>query len=214
MPGDTLFVTCGATVPFPQLVQSVLAAEFLRGMHALGIHSVIIQFGRQWGGQFDKAVTTSPRMSATNPVYTAEQLGCDEIHCYTALNGAVHVTGIPFSICVEDLIGGHTGVPVTAIISHAGTGSILDALRCQPSENTPRPALVAVVNGAPMDNHQLQIANKFAQMGLLHACEHPTPETLLQSLQAALSNTDNTKGKGSFDQGIARFENFLVQISQ
>lgn len=49
---------------------------------------------------------------------------------------------------------------VDLVISHAGTGSIMDALR----ENK---KLVVVSNNALMNNHQQEIAQQFGQMGHL-----------------------------------------------
>ncbi|KAL3896868.1 MAG: hypothetical protein SGCHY_003795 [Lobulomycetales sp.] len=49
------------------------------------------------------------------------------------------------------------------IISHAGSGSILEALSAHKR-------LVVVVNQSLMDNHQAQLADKLAQMGCLVKC--------------------------------------------
>lgn len=64
------------------------------------------------------------------------------------------------------------------VISHAGTGSILDALR---SANQPK-RLMVVVNENLMDNHQREIADKLATGKHLMVC---TPQTLGENLSKA-----------------------------
>lgn len=53
------------------------------------------------------------------------------------------------------------------IISHAGSGSILEALRNQKK-------LIVVVNQLLMDNHQLEIAQELSSRSHLIMCQDPT----------------------------------------
>ncbi|KAF3423475.1 hypothetical protein E2986_10604 [Frieseomelitta varia] len=59
------------------------------------------------------------------------------------------------------------------IISHAGAGSILDALECKKN-------LIVVANQSLMDNHQLELAEQLYKDGYLYYC---TCETLLNTIQ-------------------------------
>lgn len=60
------------------------------------------------------------------------------------------------------------------IISHAGAGSILDALEC-------RKNLIVVANENLMDNHQLELAEQLYEDKHLYYC---TCKTLLNTIQA------------------------------
>lgn len=62
------------------------------------------------------------------------------------------------------------------VISHAGTGSILDALRL----NKP---LIAVVNPDLLHNHQLDIAIELERQGCLVCCSLPTVELVCAGLE-------------------------------
>ena len=87
------------------------------------------------------------------------------------------VTGFSFDQDIRKRLGG-----VSLVISHAGTGSILDALR---STGQPK-RLIVVVNENLMDNHQHEIADKLASQNLLLVC---TPSTLEQRLPEALNRS-------------------------
>uniref|UniRef100_A0A060T8T1 UDP-N-acetylglucosamine transferase subunit ALG13 n=1 Tax=Blastobotrys adeninivorans TaxID=409370 RepID=A0A060T8T1_BLAAD len=67
----------------------------------------------------------------------------------------IEVTGFSFSDNMEEAIS-----KADLVISHAGTGSILDALRANKK-------LIVVVNEQLMNNHQLEIAEEFEKRGHL-----------------------------------------------
>ncbi|PWZ01035.1 hypothetical protein BCV70DRAFT_159335 [Testicularia cyperi] len=79
------------------------------------------------------------------------------------------------------------------VISHAGSGTILDTLRMRPEA----PALIAVPNTSLMDNHQAELADALAQPGYLVA---GTEATLAEDVRKALEN----KATG----GIVAFPDF------
>ncbi|KAA8915480.1 hypothetical protein TRICI_002401 [Trichomonascus ciferrii] len=78
-------------------------------------------------------------------------------HACTAEHGNQPLTISGFDF-VPDL--GETMKQADLVISHAGTGSILDALRAGKK-------LIVVVNDSLMENHQLEIANEFANSNYL-----------------------------------------------
>lgn len=63
------------------------------------------------------------------------------------------------------------------IISHAGAGSILEALRMPH-----RPRLLVVVNTKLMDNHQLELAEALSESPPGPYLLHAQPETVVQTL--------------------------------
>ena len=65
------------------------------------------------------------------------------------------------------------------IISHAGAGSILEALEAQK-------LLLVVINDSLMDNHQMELASKMRQLG---HCFCATVDTLEGAL--AMTNADS-----------------------
>ncbi|CAI4470501.1 ADM_collapsed_G0019990.mRNA.1.CDS.1 [Saccharomyces cerevisiae] len=156
-----LFVTCGATVPFPKLVSCVLSDEFCQELIQYG-------FCKNVGGQ---------RESQKIPI---DQFGCgDTARQYVLMNGKLKVIGFDFSTKMQSIIRDYSDL----VISHAGTGSILDSLRL----NKP---LIVCVNDSLMDNHQQQIADKFVELGYVWSCA-PTETGLIAGLRA--SQTEKLK---------------------
>lgn len=84
----------------------------------------------------------------------------------------IKITGIAFTNDINKHIESSD-----LIISHAGTGSILDAVRAY------KP-LIVMVNTTLMDNHQLDIATQFAQYGYLLVTE-PTTSDLKSTIEKA-----------------------------
>lgn len=156
----TLFVTCGATVPFPQLVDAVVRKEFLEELSTAGFQRVIVQHGKGYELEFQSKL---------------EELKCSAGECSlahdalaTSISGlssnfydrfGVEIIGIEYSTRVHDLVQ-----MADLVVSHAGTGSILDSLRLG------KP-LIVCVNDNLMDNHQQQIADEFEKKGYVWACK-------------------------------------------
>ncbi|XP_003703929.1 alg13 UDP-N-acetylglucosaminyltransferase subunit [Megachile rotundata] len=84
------------------------------------------------------------------------------------------------------------------IISHAGAGSILDALE-------KRKNLIVVTNQSLMDNHQLELAEQLYKDEHLYYC---TCETLLDTIQTM----DFTKLKPFISGKSKRIAEFIDQI--
>ncbi|ODQ64290.1 hypothetical protein NADFUDRAFT_43296 [Nadsonia fulvescens var. elongata DSM 6958] len=142
--GKTVFVTVGATVPFDEMIQLVLATRSRQLLHDQGFRHLVIQHGhrdeKKWsniiqGVELDDTWTDLVKEFELDDTWTLDSMAYSE-----------DITSL---INQADLV-----------ISHAGTGSILDALRLQ------KP-LVVVVNSQLMDNHQLEVAHEFSQGGYL-----------------------------------------------
>jgi len=97
-------------------------------------------------------------------------------HGNSPFGGNAHYTGVrlqgfAFSSTLQTCMS-----DATLIISHAGSGSILEALELG------KP-LIVVVNDALMDNHQAEVAVALGQDGL-QCCVWTTPQDLIRTLQA------------------------------
>lgn len=133
---STALVTTGATEPFRELLVSCASREVLEAFRELGYIHVTVQCGKGLDlFREELAKTQAARDSADN--------GFPEVHAIA------YTPDLPALMRAADLV-----------VSHAGTGSILDALRAQ------RP-LVVVVNSTLMDNHQQDIAEKLSSDGHL-----------------------------------------------
>jgi len=80
------------------------------------------------------------------------------------------------------------------VICHAGSGSILESLELQKNRKT-----VVVVNTSLMDNHQIELASKLNELGIIVLIPHPT------SLLNILKNADLTL---NIDLNLLHHHNF------
>ncbi|RMD41003.1 hypothetical protein DV735_g4104, partial [Chaetothyriales sp. CBS 134920] len=134
------FVTVGATAPFNRLISAVLQPPFLEALRQQGFTELRIQHGDGGKVHFD---------------FFMDAVG-DRVQKDTgiAVSGfAYNQTGLQ-----EELKAVKGSSPATegTVISHAGSGSILDALRL----GVP---LIVVPNEALMDNHQVELAQVLAE---------------------------------------------------
>ncbi|KAJ5905302.1 UDP-N-acetylglucosamine transferase subunit alg13 [Penicillium subrubescens] len=135
-------VTVGATAPFEKLVQAVLHESFLAELEKHKFTRLLIQHGK--GGQqvFD--------------AYRAEYESGNIDHGIEIGGFDLRPNMIPYLRMVRDDPGDFQELGM--VISHAGTGSILDALRA----GVP---LVVVPNPDLADNHQQELADQLAGLG-------------------------------------------------
>lgn len=197
MAGKTVFVTCGATVPFPQLLRVVLGKKLLERLADAGFQRVIVQYGKGYGEEFGKrldAVGCGPaECSLTDGALGAAATGSC---CRYYVPKAVEIIGLEYSTKVQDIVG-----LADLVISHAGTGSILDSLRLG------KP-LIVCVNDELMDNHQQQIADRFEQKGYVWACK-PREDEISECLSRSQNET-----LIQFPQAYsAQFENDLRRLA-
>ncbi|KAI4277701.1 MAG: hypothetical protein LQ337_001575 [Flavoplaca oasis] len=154
------FVTIGATAAFNQLLQAVLDSLFLRTLQASGYTKLLLQYGKDGHSILED--------------FRAKVASGD------ADNHGIHISGFDFNKmglgqemssvkAAEDRTEG-------VVISHAGSGSILDAMRI----DVP---LIAVPNTSLLHNHQVDLAEELARQGyLVHG--------RLGNLSAALAESD------------------------
>ncbi|SCU78644.1 LAME_0A05204g1_1 [Lachancea meyersii CBS 8951] len=195
--GRTIVVTCGATVPFPKLVEAVLALEFLRTIQQRWqFDRLVVQYGKEYRAVFESQLERLDATASTKRDKISKALGI-ELEAYGEVAN-VEICGFSFATNIQKLLRTHADL----IVSHAGTGSILDALRLQ------KP-LVVVANTGLMDNHQLQIAARFESRGHLVASRGPTTCEVLAAVAAVetccLTPLDSGKS--------AQFSNLLANVA-
>ncbi|MCJ1371175.1 N-acetylglucosaminyldiphosphodolichol N-acetylglucosaminyltransferase catalytic subunit alg13 [Loxospora ochrophaea] len=136
------FVTIGATASFDSLIEASLSPSFLKSLKTAGYTDLLLQHGKD-GGKVLQAFNS--RYSQGSP----ERYG-------------LHISGFDFN---QQGLGaemraakGEGSKAQGAVISHAGTGSILDGLRI----SVP---LIVVPNPALLDGHQEELAEELAAQG-------------------------------------------------
>ncbi|CAL8577660.1 N-acetylglucosaminyldiphosphodolichol N-acetylglucosaminyltransferase catalytic subunit alg13 [Xanthoria parietina] len=154
------FVTIGATAAFDQLLHAVLTSQFLQTLRASGYTNLLLQYGTA-GYSILKSFEA-------------------EVASGEADNHGIDISGFDFNklgLGVEmSLVKAADDRAEGVVISHAGSGSILDAMRI----DVP---LIAVPNTSLLHNHQVDLAEELARQGyLVHG--H------LDNLSAALAESD------------------------
>ena len=138
--GKRCFVTIGATAGFNSLVQAALEPQFLRALRDAQYTKLRIQYGEEGEQIFNEKVGTSD--SQIEDQYGIEVSGFDFNR--SGLEGEMKAAK------------GSSATTEGTVISHAGSGSILDALRI----SVP---LIVVPNTDLLHNHQLELAEVLAE---------------------------------------------------
>ncbi|KAI5848839.1 hypothetical protein BZA05DRAFT_402850 [Tricharina praecox] len=131
--GKTLLVTTGATAPFPTLLHACLSPSFLRFLATQGISVLQLQAGSYLSAATFQSLLSAARSLPPPPPPT------------------VPVTIHAFDFA-DDLAGEYV-CHADVVVSHAGAGSVLDALRYD------RP-LVVVENRELMGGHQRELVEE------------------------------------------------------
>ncbi|KAI0833196.1 glycosyltransferase family 1 protein [Hypoxylon sp. FL0890] len=138
-------VTVGATASFKPLIEEVLSAAFIAKLKSLHFTHFIVQCGPD----YDYFESAKPKRNPDDP-------------------NDLEIIGFPykenlrasFALAAESSPGERYPRTKGLIITHAGSGSILDALDFNTN-------LIAVPNPALMGNHQLEIAEEMERQGFL-----------------------------------------------
>ncbi|KEF62989.1 uncharacterized protein A1O9_00964 [Exophiala aquamarina CBS 119918] len=138
--GKRCFVTIGATAPFDSLIRAVLHPDFIGALHAAGYVELRVQYGSHEGETIFQSRLKELATSVDDR--------------------RLEITGFGFNkYGLRDEISavqGFTEESQGMVISHAGSGSILDALRV----GIP---LVVVPNSDLLHNHQAELAEVLAE---------------------------------------------------
>ncbi|KAI3404637.2 ALG13 [Candida oxycetoniae] len=148
----TLLVCTGATITFEALVKQVLKPDFVNLLIKSGVTKLVVQYGNEIRNNthisqqlFQKTILENGLVSMLN---SELEEGTNGMVSSFSRNG-FELVCFPFSPNINDYID-----QADVIISHAGTGSIIDSLYRNKK-------LIVVVNESLMDNHQEEIAREF-----------------------------------------------------
>lgn len=154
-----LFLT-GATVTFKSLLDHIATPKFLEYLVDQGFHRVSIQYGNETnlaGHHISKEYFNL--LLQRNKVIEELDLSIanetNDKSTTVFANSNLELQVFAYSDKITQLIA-----QADLVVSHGGTGSIMDALRLA------KPLLV-VTNDQLMDNHQIEVAEQFEQEGYL-----------------------------------------------
>lgn len=187
----SILFTTGATVTFTKLVDRVVDPLFILDLHDLGFHNVAIQFGNEvLHNHHVSKQYFSDAMASTEFMEKLDLSISNEFNDKLVVRLSrpdLKITVFPFAPSINDYIAG-----ADIVVSHAGTGSILDVLRLG------KP-LIVVTNQDLMNDHQEDVAAQFERLGYLYRIN--TLEMRLGKLLDLVSR---------FREGLLRFHQMLA----
>ncbi|DAA76464.1 TPA_exp: UDP-N-acetylglucosamine transferase subunit ALG13 [Trichophyton benhamiae CBS 112371] len=140
-PKKTCFVTVGATASFNAMIREILHQDFLAALKANNYTTLTIQYGRHGDELFRSFVKENENEVLHN--YGLTLTGFD-----------FNINGLKDEMCAAKA-NPSRNTAEGLVISHAGSGTILEALRL----GLP---LIVVPNPALMHNHQAELATELA----------------------------------------------------
>ncbi|QFZ26266.1 putative UDP-N-acetylglucosamine transferase subunit ALG13 [Clavispora lusitaniae] len=157
---SSILVTTGATVTFKPLVSYIADLDFLLEAQKLGYSTIYLQYGNEISNNTNVSKDFLNEVMQKSQLIEKLGLGIvNETNDKSVThfsNGRLSLVVFAFSSHISDYIS-----KVDIVVSHAGTGSILDSLRLK------KPLLV-VSNSELMGNHQEEVAAQFEKEGFLH----------------------------------------------
>ncbi|KAB8224684.1 hypothetical protein BDV33DRAFT_144504 [Aspergillus novoparasiticus] len=162
-PMKLCFVTVGATASFHLLLQAILDDRFLAALHEANYTHLLVQYGKDSQALFEELLSKYPPGSPSR--HGIEIDGFDFNHA--GLDREMRLA----QARPDD--GQNGGL----IISHAGSGSILGALRL----GVP---LVVVPNTTLKDNHQVELARELQKQGYVIASGHQEVSVAVERAEA------------------------------
>lgn len=133
------FVTIGATASFTGLIQAVLSEKFTRALDAQNYTHLLVQYGQDGKQLFDECLNRLGSEASTLQI-SGFDLDPSGLRQYM-----LQAKGHQNLLATEGVV-----------ISHAGSGTILDALRV----GIP---FIVVPNESLLDNHQVELAEALAE---------------------------------------------------
>ncbi|KAL8827357.1 MAG: hypothetical protein Q9191_003229 [Dirinaria sp. TL-2023a] len=158
-PKKLCFVTVGATASFDALIEATLSPKFLDALQNSGYTDLLLQHGAGGGSILQEFYDSGG--SIIQKKYGITVKGFD-----------FNKQGLGFEMRAAK---GSNHEAEGVVISHAGSGSILDALRI----SVP---LIVVPNPSLLDNHQIELAEELSAQGyVVHGRLDDLPVALRQS---------------------------------
>lgn len=191
-----LFLT-GATVTFSGLLDHIVTLNFLKNLQNQGFNRICIQYGNETnleGIHISKAYFN--QLLQNNKVIETLDLAIGNVTNdktkTTFINSTLELEVFAFSDTITDYIS-----QADLVVSHGGTGSIMDALRLG------KPLLV-VTNDKLMDNHQIEVAEQFEHEGYLKSfsCAELPTGVLETSISDFTSNKLTFKALANPPKGV------------
>lgn len=192
-----VYITVGATISFDLMIETIFTdfmETFLEKLFLMSgeeIH-IVAQCGTTYIDLFEKHVL--PQISRGDILVTTSEyikvLETGDIRsiCFAYKKKTVSISFFNLSSNLDKFL--KTFRP-NMVISHAGTGSLLDALANKNSESS---HIIAVVNESLMNNHQLEIGEKLQSYGLLTCCKS-IPELRSHLQEHNFATTDSLPQK-------------------
>ena len=199
--GKQALVTTGATATFVGLIECALGVPFLEALVDLGYSKLVVQYGRSAqhintvknlceqvtqcgsdGNISGKSLRARGREPAHMEVEDTEDRGCV---IRTKFAGQLAIECLQYDASLTE----HYTQESALVISHAGTGSIMDVLRL--SSRGSNIQLVVMVNEKLQDNHQGEIADAFAGLGVLQSVRCSVEE-LVSAVSATSADSADT----------------------
>lgn len=196
----TILVTTGATVTFKSLLDYVVSEKFIGYLLEKQPVKLIVQYGnetdsnsnnvsKEYFNQGLMAMIESLDLSVSN------EFNDKSTTAFKSSKYQIELEVFGFSHNISSYIE-----ESDLVISHAGTGSIIDVLQL-------KKPLVVVVNDSLMHNHQLQVAQKLSDQNCLLMCEASQLNTnvLIQLCEKVFNHhqfTDLKKPDGKVVEGI------------
>lgn len=141
-PSKTCFVTIGATASFSALIKAVLSKDFCKALQSHKYTDLLIQYGKDGKTLYEQSLSLNEEDFQGGSQLNISGFDIDMAGLGRYMRQAKG-TGVK---------GAVDGV----VVSHAGSGTILDALRI----SVP---LIVVPNTELLDNHQVELAEVLAE---------------------------------------------------
>ena len=163
----SLLVTVGATAPFPALAHAALCKPFLATLCKLGFTNLRLQAGETFAtASFQTALTAAIAATAATAAATTSKPDSSDS---PSEGPGIEIDAFDF----HPELGLEVVSAVDVVISHAGAGSILDALRWDKE-------LIVVENTALMGGHQRELIDELVKRSYL---VEGTVDTLAEAVE-------------------------------
>lgn len=198
-----VYITVGATIPFDGMINTIfknLNENILKHLLSLSPNEINIfaQCGSTFNSLYEKNIhnqvdknLVAKTINPYNKLLNTEEL---KSVTFKKQNININITFFNLSSNLNNFL---KEFKPDIVISHAGTGSLLDALANNNNNNNDSKIklrakkIVAVVNDTLMNNHQLEIGEKLESYGLLTCCKNL--KELEQNMEKGSFINDNSE---------------------